>query len=316
MNDFSAAMQRLLTKALLLAAPFILIAAIVLIIDPYDHFGRSETVGDVFKEGPAKKLQPVLWKVERYRRARVSRLILGDSSMASFDEDEIRTVTGERYFNFAYGGGTLPEFIDLYWMASSMTHLDAVYVGIGFINFNEYRNLDRVNEAKAISKSPLLYLSNRLVVRAAFQSAFDALTRKPMDFRGRRMSQDEIWRVQLGGLPGFLDPYRYPAEAAAGLRQVAEDCDRNGTRFVIIIPPTNVELQQKTAALGRGADVERFKAFVATLGAVYDFDYPNEFTANRDNFRDPFHAADDHQVIREVWGGQLQYSRLTSRGPH
>ena len=307
-------MQRLLIKALLLAAPFILVAAIVLIVDPYDHFWPSGVVSDVFKEGLARKLQPVLWKIERYRRAPVSRLILGDSSMASLDEDEIRTVTGEQYFNFAYGDGTLPEAIDLYWMASSIRHLDAVYFGIGFINFNGYRNriLDRVNEAKAISASSLLYLSNRLVVRAALQSVFAAVTRKPVDSHGLRKSQDETWRFQLGLLPEFLDPYRYPAEAAARLRQVAEDCARNGTRFVIVIPPTNIELQQETAALGHSADVERFKAFVATLGAVYDFDYPNGFTANRDNFRDPFHAADDHQVIQEVWGGQLQYSKLTS----
>lgn len=304
-------MKHLLIRAALLAAPFVLIAALVALVDPFDYFRASPLIDDTIKLDTARDLQYPLWKLQRYRHAPVSRLILGDSSMASLDEGEIREVSGVQYFNFAYGSGTVAEAIETYWLASSMTHLDAVYIGIGLVNFNGYQHLDRVTEADAISKNPLLYLSNRLVVRAAFLAAYAALTGSHPELPDEHMTRDEVWRVQLDqGLPEFLARYQFPKEAAAGLQRVAEDCKRHGTRFVIVIPPTNLELQRKIYALGRGADFERMKAFVATLGTVYDFDYPNEFTANRDNFGDPFHTLNDHEVIAEVWGGRLRYARL------
>jgi hypothetical protein len=307
----SVAVRQLLTRGALLAAPFVLIAALVAIVDPFDYFGASSLIDDTVKRNVAKELQYPLWKEQRYRKEPVGRLILGDSSMESLDEQEIRKVSGDQYFNFAYGSGTLPEAIKTYWLASSIRHLDAVYIGIGLINFNGYQYLDRMTEANAISANPLLYLSNRLVVRAAFQAVYVALTGTHPDLDDSHMSREQMWRGQIDeGLPLYLDRYRYPVEAAADLQRVAEDCRRHGTRFVIVIPPTNLELQQKSDALGRRADVERMKAFLATLGTVYDFDYPNEFTANRDNFSDPFHTVNDHEVIREVWGGQLRYARL------
>ena len=74
-------MKRLVARAALLAAPFVSIAALVVIVDPYDYFGVSRLVDDAVKLNTAKELQYALWKVERYRKAPVGRIILGDSSM-------------------------------------------------------------------------------------------------------------------------------------------------------------------------------------------------------------------------------------------
>ena len=195
-------MKHLLIRAALLAAPFVLIAALVALVDPFDYFRASPLIDDTIKLDTARDLQYPLWKLQRYRHAPVSRLILGDSSMASLDEGEIREVSGVQYFNFAYGSGTVAEAIETYWLASSMTHLDAVYIGIGLVNFNGYQHLDRVTEADAISKNPLLYLSNRLVVRAAFLAAYAALTGSHPELPDEHMTRDEVWRVQLDqGLP-------------------------------------------------------------------------------------------------------------------
>jgi hypothetical protein len=301
-------MERLLIRASILAAPFIMLALFVAVVDPFNLFGVSWIVSEEIKEDTAGELHNALWKLQKFKKAPVSRIILGDSSMAALDTDEIRWLAGEEYFNFAYGGGTLPEAIKTYWLAARMTHLDAVYFGIGFVMFNEYDNLDRVSEARAISENPLLYLSNRVVLHAAFVAVRVALGAAPPRPGAPSLDRDAFWRFQIDeSLPEMLYRYKYPATVAAQLLEIAEDCRRHGTRFVVVIPPTELELQRKVVALGRGAEDSQFKRFVATLGPVYDFDYPNSFTAKRENFSDPFHTLDNNEIIEEIWGSRRRY---------
>jgi len=306
-------MIRLLKRLMLFAAPFLVLTVFVGVVDPFDCLGVSNLVPDSVKSAVAEPLHNPLWKVEKFEQAPVSRLILGDSSMASINVNELHSVTGQEYFNFAYGGGTLAEALDTYWFAAARIHLDAVYLGVGLINFNEYQNLNRVPEAEAMVASPLKYLTNRIVVGAAFLSAYTALTGKSENLGLPPMSRAAFWRHQIDeSLPQLLHEYRYPKTIAAQLESVAADCRRRGTRLVIVIPPTQVELQAKIVALGRDADQTRFKVFVAGLGAVYDLDYSNPFTEERTNFSDPFHTVNDHMIIEEVWGNRGQFSHHTS----
>jgi hypothetical protein len=305
-------MRRLLLRAALFFLPFILLTAFVAAVDPFDCLGLSGLVSEPVKSASAEPLHNALWKVQKFRRSPVSRLILGDSSMASIKTDEIRSLTGQDYFNFAYGGGTLIEAIDTYWYAAANTHLDAVYLGVGIINFNEYLNLDRVPEAEAMVANPVKYLTNRIVVAAAFISTYSAFTGRSVSLGTPAMSHDAFWQKQINeSLMQLLHEYRYPDAVAARLESMAADCRRHGTQLIIIIPPTHVELQTKVVALGRGGDVDRFKAFVATLGTVYDLDYPNAFTSVRENFSDPFHTTTDDMLVREVWGDARRFSRRT-----
>jgi hypothetical protein len=306
-------MKRLLGRAAIFCAPFILLAMFVAVVDPFDSLGFSSVISDGVKSEAAEALHNPLWKVQKFRGSPSSRLILGDSSMASLNIGEIRSLTGQEYFNFAYGGGTLAEAVDTYWFAASRVHLDAVYIGIGFVNFNAYQNLNRVPEAIAIGGSPLRYLTNRIVVGAAFNSAYTALTGNVVNLEAPPMSREAFWRYQIDeSLPQLLHEYRYPSDMAKQLERVATDCHTHGTRLVIVIPPSNTELQRQIVALGRGADAARFKAFVKTLGTVYDLDYPNAFTGDRANFSDPFHTLGDQMIIQEVWGNRQLYSHRTS----
>lgn len=305
-------MRRLLTRAAILAAPFLLIVALVVVVDPYNYFGISHLVSDQIKESTAGKLHYALWKVQKFKRSPTSRLLLGDSRMAAVSTSEIRSVAGDEYFNFAYGGGTLTEAIDTYWLASSIISLDAVYLEMGLINFNAYQTLNRVAEVRSIEANPLIYLSNRLVVRAAFLAAYVALTGNPVNVESPSLDRDDFWRFQVDeSLPQLLHRYSYPVAVAKRLKEVAEDCKRRGTRFVIVIPPTHVDVQAKVHALGRDDDQARFKDFAAALGPGFDFDYQNELTSARSGFSDPFHLRNNDEIIQEVWGKRHRYSRRT-----
>ncbi|HEY2682929.1 MAG TPA: hypothetical protein VGI93_05415 [Steroidobacteraceae bacterium] len=303
-------MRRFILRILIFSVPFLVLGTFVAAVDPFDCLGISTLVADSVKRESAMPLHNPLWKLQKYKNKPVSRIILGDSSVALLNTDEIRGATGHQYFNFAYGGGTLPEAVDTYWFAKSKGRLDAVYIGIGLINFNAYQNLNRVPEAEAMLSNPLKYLTNRIVVGAAFLSAYSAWTHHKVAIGVPNVSHEAFWRQQIDeSLSQLLHEYQYPAESARKLQEVAADCRRNATHLVIVIPPTHMELQSKIVALGRGADVDRFKEFVANLGTVYDMDYSNDFTKGRGNFSDPFHTMTDEVMVAEVWGNRQQYSR-------
>jgi hypothetical protein len=306
-------MKRLLFRGLLLAAPFLLLSVFVVVVDPYDYLAVSRAVSDDAKKVTAAKLHYSLWKVQKFREAPTGFVLLGDSRMDAVSAAAVSEVTGHRYFNFAYGGGTLAEALDTYWLAADTIKLEEVYFEIGFVNFNGSQTLNRVPEAKTVLGNPLLYVTNRTVLEGAFLAAYVQLTGRRVNIETPSMDHESFWRFQIeDSTTQVLRGYSYPTAYAGELQRLAADCRRRGTRLVIVIPPTHVDLQKKIAALGFSADQERFRAFVATLGPVFDFDYSNEYTEARENFSDPYHPTSTAQVIQEVWGHQIRYAHYSA----
>jgi|HubBroStandDraft_6_1064221.scaffolds.fasta_scaffold411065_2 hypothetical protein len=306
-------MGRFLSRAALFVLPFVVLALAIGVIDPFDCLGASSLVPEAAKAAAAEPLHNPLWKIVKFSRHPASRIILGDSSVGALDVGQLHALTGDDYFNLSYGGGTLAESIDTYWLAAAKVHLDAVYIGIGLINFNEYQNLNRVPEAQELATHPLKYLTNRIVLGAAFSAVYLQLTGRTAALETPPMTRAQFWQYQLDeAMPQLLHRYRYPEEFAKKLLAIAADCRAHGTKLVVIVPPIHVDLQEKIVALGRGPDDVRFRAFIRQLGTVCDMDYANAFTENRDNFSDPFHTYSDATLIAEVWGHRGEFSRCSS----
>lgn len=282
-------------------------------VDPFNYFGASHIISDRVKELTAGKLHYALWKLHSYRRAPAPNILLGDSRMDVIDTMRVRELTNVRYANLAYGGGTPVEAVDTYWLTSRVTHLNAVYLEMGIINFNAFQKLNRVGDVTAMDGKPLNYLSSRLVLRASILASYVAATGDTVRVEAPSLGKDAFWHFQIDkAMPQLLHQYAYPLDIAKKLAAVAADCRRRGTRFVIVIPPTHIDVQRKVSALGRDADVRKFKAFVRSLGTVYDFDYPNPLTRDSSKFRDPFHLKDSNIIIDEIWGATRGYAQVTT----
>lgn len=65
-----------------------------------------------------------------------------------------------------------------------------------------------------------------------------------------------------------------------------------------------MDLQNRITNYGLTAQDQQMRKDLAALGRVYDFSWPNEFTRDRNQFKDPYHF--DHKVadivIEDVWG--------------
>jgi hypothetical protein len=164
-----------------------------------------------------------------------------------------------------------------------------------------------------MAASPLRYLTNRIVLGAAFISAYSALTGKAVNLRVPPMSREAYWYYQIDeALPQLMHEFKYPSAIAAQFERIAADCRKHDIQLTIAIPANDVELQSKIISLGHGADEPLFKLFVADLGTVNDLGHPNVFAADRRNFTDPFHTVNDHVINQEVWGNQRLFSHQTS----
>ncbi len=292
-----------LKKGLLFSIPFLLYAALIVAVDPFNYFGVSPLIDEANKRATASKLHYTLWKTIDFLRDPRPNLILGDSRMGQIQVPSVEKVTGDRYFNFSYGGGTIPELIDTFYFATRHVKVERVYIGASFINFNAFQNRNRFRESQSILDNPLLYLINRIVLRATYHAVLAQWKGETIDVERPNEDRDAFWNHQLGtAIVSHYGRFKYSQEYLESLRELARYCKANGIELTILIPPTHVELQAKIAEFGLTRDADQFNRDMHSLGRVVDMDFDNAFTRNRENFLDPFHTANSETVRDALWG--------------
>ena len=302
-SDQRRAFRKVLIKGLFLCLPFGLLAGALVVIDPFNYFGLFDCLGGQVKEKTSGRLHYTLWKTVQYQRHPMPNILLGDSRMAAFSVDEIEEVSGIKYFNFGFGGGTVPEAIDSFWFAADKVQLEEVYIAIGFLNFNSYQNMNRFPESKAMLENPALYLTNRIVFQAALYNVRSAWEDQIPDIERPQVTNEEFWQQQLGpNTKALYGNYRYPEDYVEKLREIGTYCQQHQIQLRFIIPPTHVDLQQKIAEFGLAAENERFLRDLQSIAPVIDFDFPNDFNSNRENFPDPYHPGPKRRLINAIWG--------------
>lgn len=319
-------MRRFAIRSVLFCSPLLLYAALIALCDPFQYFfRRSPLLSDEIQQQVAGRINYAIDKCVAYRNDPSPNILLGDSRIALLDAQEIAAVAGESYFNFALGGGTLAEVCDLFDFAAELAArrgrpLRHVVIGVNFSLYNGSVRGNRAPDAVALLSNPLLYLCHRDVLRAVvrclavqYGGASAAVERPPM-------SLDRFWDYQLQTtVAQTYSKYRYPTEYFARLQHISEYCRRQHVELLFLIPPTHVDLQRRAADFGLTAAEERFRADLASLGRVIDFDYPSELTTNRAEYGDPFHGNQRvrTQVIQEVWGDptQRRYARVYGPTP-
>lgn len=306
-------MGKFFKKTTLFSIPFLIFIIGIVAIDPYNYFNYSRIISDEVKKSTSQKLQYCLWKMIDFKRQPCPNILLGDSRPYAIKTGKIYEIAGQPWFNFAYGGGSLPEIIKTFWYAVKIADLKNVYIGLNFNLYNSFNCLDRVTEAKNIIHNPFLYFCNTLVVKASYYCLVEQLLHKDAGIGKPAMEKEAFWRVQLGiTTNNFYGRYQYPTRYFQELEKIAEYCSKNKINLIFIIFPTHIDLQKRVADYNLSQQEKQFKDNLAKLGIVYDFDYPNEITLKKYNFTDPYHCNSDisDQIVEEIWGKKVQYARI------
>ena len=298
-------MQYFFKKFLIFLIPVVLYILLVIFIDPYNYFTLSKgIVSNEIKRKIAYEISNPLYELIEFEKQPSPYVLLGSSQTGIFTPDVVKEFTGHRFMNMSYGGGTMPEIISTFWELDKYTQLKEVYIGISFMDFNgsQYRN--RVPEAIKIKSDFLSYIFSKSVLESTFLILKAVIFNIKVKIGRPDMSADKFWKYQLDVTANrFLATHTYPAGYYESLKKISEYCNKNNIKLVFFIPAGHVEVQKKIPEFNMQAGENKFKEDLKKLGDVYDFNYPNELTKERNNFSDPFHFKDEiaRTVIEELF---------------
>ncbi len=291
-------------------------------IDPFEYFNRSSMVSHEDKVRISSRLNYALWKLIHYRRKPSPNILLGDSRMNQLPEKKIKELTGQYYVNMAYGSGTLDEVCSTFWEATSIVPLKSVYIGLNLNLYNSYNSKNRVIGAKAILENPFLYMINRDVLKAIHLILKERIAVDKPDgatsIELPDMTQEEFWRYQLDTTTTrYYGNYGRPVLLLKELQKISQYCVDKRINLVFIIFPTHEDLRAKVRSFRLETAERQFRIDLMTLGKVYDFDYMNDLTMSRENFKDPYHLNEEkaEELTYEIWGGKGKYVKKIDDQP-
>ena len=305
-------MRHFVLRTLLFASPLLFYVLFITYADPFNFINTGVTAPVEVKRPIANQLNPCFWKMNIYKHQPESNLLLGDSRMANIPTEMVEKTTGERYFNFAYGGASLREIIDSFWFAANHSRLRNVYLGLNLPVYNDYNITDRAKTYLTISENPTLYFVNRTVLESSLYVTYSYATGKDLKLGAPNVDKEAFWRHELDEVDAnYFKNYVYPKHYLEELRKIAAFCKQQGIKLTFIIFPTHTDVQNLITRYGLDEFNQQFRTDLASLATVYDFDFPNQTTSNKENFADPDHAIAwvNELIVKEVWQGTVAVAR-------
>jgi len=297
--------RALLLRILALVLPFAVAGAIVAGIDPYRYFPWSASRPiDPGAADIAYRMDPPLWKLADFRHHPAPHLLLGDSRMAELDTTAIDSVTGQRFANLAYGGGSLDEAIKTFWHVDRTVPLRSVTLGINLDSFNQSNSKDRVTGTLRTLANPFLYLCDRLVLRTIGMQVRRRLEGKTPVFGAPPMSRDAFWTYQLDVTARIAyESYRDPEGYRRRLAEMAGHCRRRGIALRFVIFPEHADLQARAARYGLAEARARLGSDLSRIAETVDLSDVID-VRDRARFTDPYHFAPDAEaaIVERLWG--------------
>jgi hypothetical protein len=297
-RDLGRAWLRL---ALFLLPIFVLVVPPIYYVDPFGLFAKPSVIQESTRSKYAQQMNQVLWKLPAYGRDPAPNILLGDSQMARLPEQAIMAITGQKYSNLAYGGGTLRESVSTFWFATQKVSLRKVFFGIDFPEYNAYPR-DRVTQTEEVLRNPALYFLNSDVLETTEYDIADAAFHHHTYLLPQE-NKDAFWSSQLQYLTTRYKRDVFPGHLRDELRTIVDFCHSRGISIVFVIPPQHVEAQRRVQELGVEEPYQQFKNDLTSMAPVCDCDIDSDLTRDKNNYVDPFHLTDiaAERLVQDIW---------------
>lgn len=283
----------------------------IYVVDPFNFLNPHSPVSNEAKLRTAAKLNPFFWKMNLFMKKPVANILIGDSPILSLRPQKIQELTGEEYFNFAYGGGTIREAANTFWFAAQSARLRKVYIGINLIHYNDAAYDDRTGFFLRMQQRPASYFFDRTVLQSALYASYSAMTQTDPEIGVPRINRETGWSETLSSNAKVYRDFKYPAKYRQELMKIVRYCKEHEIEVFFLILPSHVDLQRLAGEYRLEQTREQIKRELSEMAPVYDFDYESELTTNKDNFKDPIHFREQvgDLLVQEIWGGNLQHGR-------
>ena len=308
-------MKNILKKMALLAIPVVLWFAFFVAFEPNNYFGLKAS---------ASSSQPVA-RVRAYQQEPGSNLILGDSRLAHFDMQLVDSLTGQPWQNLAFGGASLKETLDLAdYILDSGHEVDTLLAEVSFYTLNAGYNTDRFAALEETLNNPLAYCFNLEYNVNALTVAMDTLRGTPDTIESGDWTESDYLADDGTVLPLHRRLYDYTAtitprcrdwsvnaEQLERLRALAERCQAEGVRLIVVLPPMAENVRTEVCdAFGISDAMEdevlpALRAWADSYGfTLLDYEWGgSRITDNDTQFFDGFHL--DEKYGLPVWTQEL-----------
>jgi hypothetical protein len=306
--------RRFFKKGLIFASPLLLWVLLVVVVDPFDYFNWSHVFSEQAKKDNAASLNSILFNMLKEAHDPCENLIIGDSRAEDLPLEHINEITGRRYFILGANALKLNESIDLFYFANRIKTVKRAVFTLNFNEFNEYAFADRVTSVEAMIHDPLLYLFDGSVAQAGYYVVKSSLTQRQSISSVPPMSRDAWWDyiVTVRGKEHY-ERFRYPAALYQRMQEMIAFAKAQDTEIAFIIVPNHADFQKRVREFGLDDEYLEFKRDLSRLGVrVVDYDYVNDITTNRSDFRDPLHSNETIGILiaNEVFHGPLLKGKL------
>lgn len=264
------------------------IAALNVVVDP---FGRNRWLDlGLPREQVASVVDYQIHKILAYRHDPKPVIVLGDSRAELLRDEYFAEAGRPDVYNFACGGGTLPEAIDTFWLAAGTVKLRQVVFGLPFSMYNELNRMNRLPTARQVSRDLPSYYLSPLVTKASVLVLATAATGRVFVDQLPPMSREDFWSYQMGpGADLHCRRWARPRVLLSRLEEVATYCRAEGIDLLFLVPPSHDDYRALLPEHGLADEYALYKRELARLGRVLDRDVPGPLTADRANFDDPRH---------------------------
>lgn len=238
-------MKKLLVRLFCLALPFLCYFGAFLYFEPYDYFGLK---------GGAVSEDSYITRIRSFLNQPQDSIILGDSRMAHFDMDLVQQASGVPWSNLAFGGASMNESLDLFYLAAEKTTLKRCVFEVSFYTLREGDARNRMQAITTVVENPFAYLTN-------FNTNIDMLNEAAQRLQG----------IQTGATrdAGNWDDEDYVDETGAPLPYRRNLIAYAATLYANVAKPGVVPaIETQTVTDSTGASAERCTNPTALLNAM------------------------------------------------
>lgn len=296
--------NKFITTIFKFSIPFILLLIVLIYLDPYNIIRKEQDDKmKKIKNQISYKINYPLYALQKYYNSPTDIIVLGDSRANSLSEDLFRKIAGKEITNLAYGGGSIQEIIDTFWIVSKMHKLKEVYIGINFNLYNQLNKINRVTEAENIRNSIPTYLISKYCLKSSLLILKSILTGEKVSIEKPFLNKEQFWKFQLKSSRQFFVNYIYPEDYYRELKKISYYCNQNNISLVFFIPPIHKDLQSKIVEFKLEEEYIDFLDDLESLRApIYNFNLINDKTVDKKQFSDPFHF---NKPLREIVTGVI-----------
>ena len=304
-------MKYFIKKSFFFIIPFLIWVTIVCIVDPFNYFNKIHIINDRAKTN-AENLNTLLFRTISFINSPSKNILIGDSRTDALPQKLIEKFTKKNFKKFNTNAAKLNEIFELFYFANNINKIDQVIIGINFNMFNKYSFENRVQNMEKIIKDPLLYIFNKDVAQACFYVIRSQLFNINLNSKPS-VSKEEFWKWTIDvKASDWYGKYEFPEKTYSDLIELDNFTTKNNIELIFVIVPHHNDFHEKLIEFGLTENEIKFKKIMSSLNAkVYDYDYFNSITTNKNNFSDPIHFNDSigNLIINEIWGNQLRIGK-------